>query len=282
MALQAIHEKLEEIPEQYQDLYTEKDGKFELTGIVGVKTQADVDRVKAGIAKERELREETENQLKAWKGLGEDLEEIQAKLDKYPELEAASKGKLDEAQIDEIATKRAEGIVKSQTAPLERQLKSLNKENEELKTANQGFQRDTQRRTIRDAVGAELIKQKVRPEAHEDAYLLADAHFEIREDDGKPVTKENVGVTPGAGAADWLLELQDKRSHWWPESTGGGARGGAGGGGGAGKNPWSADDWNVTDQGRVLTQEGREKAEKMAKAAGSYLGATKPPKKKAA
>jgi len=45
MGLEAIHKTLEEIPEQYRDLYSERNGQFELTGISGVKTQADVDRL---------------------------------------------------------------------------------------------------------------------------------------------------------------------------------------------------------------------------------------------
>ena len=43
MALQATHDKLDDIPEAYRDLYTERDGKYELTGIAGIKTAADVE-----------------------------------------------------------------------------------------------------------------------------------------------------------------------------------------------------------------------------------------------
>ncbi len=38
MALQAVHDKIEDIPKQYRDLYTEKSGEYELTRIVGVNT----------------------------------------------------------------------------------------------------------------------------------------------------------------------------------------------------------------------------------------------------
>ena len=44
MALQIIVETLDDVDEKYHDLYTEKDGKFHLTGVDGMKTQADIDR----------------------------------------------------------------------------------------------------------------------------------------------------------------------------------------------------------------------------------------------
>jgi hypothetical protein len=44
-----------------------------------------------------------------------------------------------------------------------------------------------------------------------------------------------------------------------------------------GKNPWSAEAWNITRQGSVARALGVEKAQQIAKAAGSFLGATRPP-----
>ncbi|MBR0989126.1 hypothetical protein JQ580_00150 [Bradyrhizobium japonicum] len=41
-------------------------------------------------------------------------------------------------------------------------------------------------------------------------------------------------------------------------------------------NPWLAANWNITAQGRVLAGLGAEKAAAIAKAAGSYIGATRP------
>ena len=41
MPLKVIHDTLEDIPEAYRELYSEKNGKWELTGIVGLVTQAD-------------------------------------------------------------------------------------------------------------------------------------------------------------------------------------------------------------------------------------------------
>ncbi|MCK1346031.1 hypothetical protein ABIC03_007076 [Bradyrhizobium sp. RT6a] len=41
-------------------------------------------------------------------------------------------------------------------------------------------------------------------------------------------------------------------------------------------NPWTASNWNITRQGEVLKALGIEKAQGIAKAAGSFIGATKP------
>lgn len=41
-------------------------------------------------------------------------------------------------------------------------------------------------------------------------------------------------------------------------------------------NPWDADNWNLTAQGRFIAEHGIRFAEAFAKAAGSHIGATKP------
>ncbi len=41
-------------------------------------------------------------------------------------------------------------------------------------------------------------------------------------------------------------------------------------------NPWSAGSWSVTEQGRLVRALGKDKAAGIAKAAGSFIGATRP------
>jgi hypothetical protein len=43
-------------------------------------------------------------------------------------------------------------------------------------------------------------------------------------------------------------------------------------------NPWTADRWNVTRQGAIVKAMGVEKAAGIARAAGSFIGATRPPR----
>ena len=116
------------------------------------------------------------------------------------------------------------------------------------------------------------------PEALDDALLLGERVFEVTED-GKVLTRDNVGTTPGIDPKTWLNDLREKRRHWWPGSVGGNARGAGGGGGASGDNPWSYEGWNMTKQGQFLKEHGSEKAERMAKAAGTTVGGKKPPPK---
>lgn len=281
MSLQAIHENIDDIPEVYRDLYTEKSGKFELTGIAGVKTQADFDRVNGALTKERNDHGAAKQALEPWTGLGLTIEELQEKLDRMPELEAAAAGKLDDAAIQEVVDRRVEGTLKSREAPLQRQVSALEKENATLKEANATLVGESNTRKIHDSLRATDDWKKMVPEAHEDALFLAERVFEIREDDGAVVTKDGVGVTPGVEAGVWLQDMQEKRPHWWPVSQGGGAQGGGRGGAsmGGASNPWSNEGWNVTKQMEVVKTKGREYAGQMASAAGTTLTAGKPKKK---
>lgn len=278
MSLQAIHDKIEEIPEQFRELYTEKNGKFELTGISGVKTTADVTRVQTALNSERELRQAAENKLKVWDGL--DHEEIMSKIDRVEELQSIvdSRGGLDDAKIDEIANKRVEGIMNSRINPLERQIQSLTRERDDFKGQVEGFQHKDRTRSIRDDVRSVLVSEKVVPEAHDDILMIAERMFE-RTEDGQSITKEGNGVTPGLSPKDWLNEMKPVRSFWWPASKGAGANGNTGAGGdGFDSNPWTRENWNITKQGEVLNgEDGAALAERMAKAAGSDVNAIRPP-----
>lgn len=279
MVLKGVHEKLDEIPEEYRGLYTEKNGKFEITGVEGIKTQADVDRVQASLKKERDEHKATKDKLVAWGEMKP--EDVTAKLARIEELEVAAKGKIDEAKLDDMANKRAEAIARSKLGPVERELATLRAKDKENSEKLTGYETKERLRNVHDAVRGALVETKALPEAHEDALLLAERTFEVTEE-GRVVTKDGVaGVAPGLSPKDWLASLQAKRPHWWPGNVGGGSRGSDGkGGSGFGQNPWSAEHWNLTAQGAYAKQHGQEKAEKAAAAAGSKIGATSPPKKK--
>lgn len=278
MVLKAVHSKEDEIPEEFRPLYSEKNGQWELTGIAGVKTEADVARVQDGLAKEREAHKATKAKLAVWDGFEHD--EVVAKLDQFPALEAASKGKLDEAKIEEIANQRAEAIAKSRLVSTERELAKATKERDELLRANEDWQAKDRSRKIRDHVMEAAAEAKLLEGAREDALMHAERIFEIQED-GKIQTRDGVGVSPGLDAGAWLSEIQARKPHWWAPSVGGGATGGNGQTPGMARNPWSRAAWNVTEQGRFIREHGVQRAEQMAKAAGSSLSSTKPPREKA-
>jgi hypothetical protein len=274
MAIKAVIDKLEDVAEPFRELYTERNGKFELTGVEGMKTEADVTRLTSALEKERNDHKGTKKKFEIFGD--RKPEDILASLDRIPELEAAAAGKLDDNAINKIVETR----IGSKTGPLERTIAQLRKDVADRDGLIQGFQAKETQRTLHDAIRDAFGKsQGIQSAALEDALMLGERMLEINED-GKVVTKDNVGVTPGIDATVWLTEMQQKRPHWWGP-TGGGGAGGSGGRGGAsgGKNPWSAEHWNVTEQGKLYKQNPTQ-ADQMARSAGTTIGGLRPPVRK--
>lgn len=269
MPLKVVHDSIEEIPESYRDLYTERDGKLHLTGISGVKTEKDIQTLRSSLDAARGDVKKVADKLTAWESLGESPEEVQKILDKVPELEAAAEGKLDEDKINEIAERRAESLA----APHRREAEKLKNQISEVSKERDELSQQAKLREVHDSVRSAMSEAKVVGSAQDDVLLLSERLFE-KDESGNVVTKENVGVTPGLSPKEWLEDVKPKKPHWWPASIGGGADGS--GGGGVGDNPWSKKNWSLTKQGEYLRENGVEAAERAAKAAGSYIGATQP------
>lgn len=275
MALSVEHNSIDEIPEQYRELYTERDGKFQLTGIAGIKTQSDIDRLNGALEKERNDHKEARDKLSSWTTLGDDPSEISGRLDRITELEVAAEGNKD--GMDEKLEKLTEARVASRLAPFERENKTLKEKIQGILEENESLKNQKIRRTIHDEVRAAGNKSKINSDAEPDVLLLSDAVFSVTET-GEVLTKENdYGVAPGLSPDLFFQEMRDKRTHWWPPNVGGGSPGsGRSGGGGFSKNPFSKDHWNLTEQGRVVKEHGEEKARAMAKAVGVELGQSRP------
>ena len=271
MALKAVVEKIDDVEEAFRPLYTERNGKFEITGIEGMKTQGDVDRIQASLVKERNDHKLTKDKFTVFADL--DLADVQAKLDKYPELEAAAAGKLDEKQLDSLV----EGRIKTRLAPLERELGTARKTLAEKDEVITKFTVKDKQRKITRAVSEAAKKAGLQDTAIEDATLLAERVFELGED-GSVTAKDGVGCTPGIDPTVWFTEMQPKRPHWWGSSQGGGAGGNRGQQGG-GSNPWAHDTWNMTEQGKMV-RENPTRADQLAKSAGTTVGGRKPAPRK--
>jgi hypothetical protein len=270
--IKALYAAQDEIPENFRDLFEERGGQFHLTKIEGIKTDADVARVQRALDSEKTGHAALKTQ---WTGFfGERKpEDIQAILDRVPELEAAANGKIDDEKINGIV----EGRIKTKLAPVERERDQLNTKLAEAQAVITNYETKERNRTIQDKVREAASKSKVIDTALEDVLMLSERMFEVGED-GTVTTKDGVGVTPGIAPEVWLTEMQAKRPHWWPASGGGGARGG-GGGGNFSNNPWSSENWNMTEQGRLF-RENPERAKQMAASAGTSIGGLRPVAKK--
>ena len=279
--LKVTYEKQEEIPTGFEELYVERNGRFDLVGIEGVKTQADIDKQLEANRKEREAHKATKDKLAKFGDL--DPETIPTQLAELEEtkarLEAVTKeGKLDEskmAPIIDAAVRKALGPVERIKTQLERDLDNARKTTAEKDAEVSSLRGAITQRTVEQSLRDAALAAKVIPTAVDDAVMYGARVFEVTED-GRVVTKDNAGVTPGIEAKEWLKDMQERRPHWWPASQGGGAGGGRGGGGNRASNPWLAENWNVTEQGKYVTTHGVDKAAQAAAAAGSKLGATRP------
>jgi hypothetical protein len=288
MKLKTIYDAVEEIPEGFADLYTEKNGKFELTGVEGIKTQGDIDRIAEALRKEKSDHKVAKEKLNGFGDLdptkiAEQAEEL---ISVKAQLEALGDGHgLDEAKLEPIIEAR----LARKVGPLEREKTQLQRDLDaargvvkerdgEIGTLKGSITEGKVSTAIRDAAAA----SKVIPTAVDDAVLNGRSVFEVVED-GRVLTKDNVpGVTPGLEPKEWFKDMQEKRPHWWPPSVGGGSQGGRGGTVTRAENPWSEEGWNLTRQGQMVTQHGEAKAAEMAKAVNSKLGATHPTKRAAA
>lgn len=268
MDLELVYDSKDAIPAGFDALYAERDGKFQLTGIRGLKTQADVDAVQTGLRKEREEHKATKEKFAPFSQydpvkLADDLAEL--------ETLRVTGGKVDNSKIEDLVAAR----LAKEKGPLTREMDQMRKDLEAATMRGDGLQKALNTRIIGDAVREAALGEKVVPEALEDILLYGERLFEITED-GKVITKEGVGVTPGLDAKTWLKDMTKTRPHWWPQSTGGGANGQRGGG--MSDNPWTPANWNLSKQGEYVRLHGLDKAQAAAKAAGSAVGATTPPK----
>lgn len=276
MALKVVFDKLEDVPEGVREHYTEVEGKFVL-GIDGAEALPAMKGLRDENAKRRISERKATEQLTIYTTAfgARKPDEILSILDRVPELEAAAAGKIDETKINTMVETR----LGAKLGPVQRQVTTLTTQLAEKDGVIAGYQTKERTRAVHDSVRDAISKSKgFQPSATEDALMLAERMFEVSED-GKVVTKDGVGVTPGVDAIVWLTDLQTKRAHWWGPTEGGGAGGSGARGTGGGDNPWRADQWNMTKQA-ALVKENPTRAEQLAKAAGSSVGAVRPAVKK--
>ena len=281
MALELQYEKKEDVPEAHAELYTEVDGKWNLTGINGLVTKVDVDKLNVALGKERTDHKETKAKVAIWADL--DKDKVDADLAELTELRAAAEagegGKDGKEKFEAKVTAAADARVTAAKVTSDRRITELETASVEKDDKIVGFEKANTVRTIGDAVRTAATASKVIDTAIEDVLMYAERQFEIN-DEGLVLTRDQVGVTPGIAPDIWLSEMQDKRPHWWPLAQGGGAGGGSGGTGFA-KNPFTKEHWNLTDQGKAI-REDKTKAERMATSAGTVIGGKIPEARKAA
>lgn len=273
MKVKSKYKTKDEIPEGLENLFKEVDGEWVLQlQVEGQANAGDVARLNTALTKERADHKAAKDKLAKFGDL--DPEQVAEQLASIPELQAqveAGGGKPDDAKIAQLVDAKVKRVL----GPVER-------ERDQLKAKVTGLEGQLGEATgtivrtkVETAIRGAASELKVVGTAYEDVVAIGLPLFQVN-DDGSVSTKE--GIAPSA----WLKDRQEKSPHWWPASVGGGAEGSNGGKTPKGKdNPWSADGWNITEQGRFVRQHGEEKAGQLAASVGSRLGATKPAPKAA-
>jgi hypothetical protein len=275
MKLKLKYSSQESIPAGYEDLFTEKDGEWHLTGIEGMKTQGDIDKLQTSLKKERDAHKATKDKLAKLGGDDVDIDQMLSNLDELEDLrariEAGEGGKIDEDKFNQMVEQR----INRQLKPIERERDQLKSKVTELEAANGELKGTLNRSTIETKLRELATNEKVVTSALDDILFIGTNVFELSED-GEIVAKAGArGISEGTTPDVWLSDMKEKRPHWWPQSQGGGAGGGKDGGVG-GSNPWSAKYWDLDAQAAMVRTD-RAKAERFAKAAGSKIGSVTPP-----
>lgn len=272
MAFEFQVDSLDGLPEGVREHYVERNGKFEIV-VTGAKTQGDVDRVMQSLVKERGEHDVTKAKLR---GFGEftpeTVEQTLADLeDTKLQLKAVKQegGPKDE-DIEALVESRTQQRVK----PVERKLAQLTTQFEELTGTNRSLIEEKTRGNILTDVLADARLKEVGIDSDAlapgaDVELWAERVFE-RTEDGKTISKEGVGVTPGLSPKEVFIDLKagGQRRHWFGSTHGAGARGGKGGGGDDKENPFKeGPGFNLTKAAQIVRDD-PERAARLAKAAG--------------
>lgn len=266
--LKPVLAKIDEVDEKYRDLYTQQGEKWVFSGLEGVKTQADIDRLNTAIAAERTAHTKTKTDLKTatdklavWEEL--DPEDVKGKLEKLDTYETGNKvpelAKNFEATVASRVAQVVEGKVKAETTKLQRQLDDEKRKTNELTTQVGDFSVRENTRTVHDSIRAEATKAKVLPEAIGDLLLVAGQELKLV--DGRVVTED------GRDSAAVIEDYKAKRPYFWPTAVGAGASGSGPGGGLDGENPFKRENWSQTKIGQ-LVQKNPAQAAKLAEQAG--------------
>lgn len=217
MALKLTYSSRDDIPQFAldADLYTEKDGKWVLTGVEGMKTDQDVANVQEALRKEKEDHKATKEKLRPFAELGKTAEELGTMDQEFEEL----KIKVDEShKTDE---EKLNQLVEAKQRPLLKQIETLTAERDEFKQSSEEANRKVVEGQRRDAVIEAITKKEgIRKDAT--AAIMKFASEELKFDDSDLEFRTDAGLN----ASEWLDGFCDSNPYVMEPSKGSGARGG--------------------------------------------------------
>ena len=222
--LKQFYDVQTDIPTALVEHYVEKDGKW----LVQLDpAMEDVTGLKTALNTERGLRRDAEKSVTDLKVKFEGVD-----VDEYHKLQDRVKG-LDDAEvydksgIEALVTRRTDAM----KAEHERQVGSLRRENEQLKTTAGDYERRWRQDRIKTALLDAVTKNGVYEKAVDDAVQRGLGVFTDLDDKGNVIARNGEDVVYGKDGvnplspSEWIttLKASGQAPHLWPASSGGGA-----------------------------------------------------------
>lgn len=267
MELELQYSSMAEVPQGFESLYTEKDGKAVLTGVKGVSGfAAEKATLTKSLNAEREAHKATKAKLNE---INTQVETLTTERDEL-QIKVESGGKPDDGKIAELVERR----VKLATGPLEKKVQAAESRASELESKLGEATQTIRSGKINSAIQEAANKAGIDPKMMTAAVRLLSSELDI-DDTGNIIAREGGMFTPGLDLGGVLNEAKQHFPNLWPLSQGGGAKG-AGGLPDGQKNPFTYKDWNMTEQFSLMAKD-KPLAERLAKAAGVDLARPKRP-----
>jgi len=277
-ALKTVLETLDELPEPLKEFYAEKDGKFvlDLDGIddhpavVGLRNALNAQK-QARAKQSEEITKLKERLAKIPEDFNPDeIATLRAKIEEY-EADPAKRAPASDKERQEAVAARK--MLEQKIASMEKQhAADLKKRDDEIKKKGDFIAQ----LLIDEGLTKALVNANVGKEFIRASKALLRENVKVVEEEGeyRAIVESDTGpLDIERFVSDWVAS--DEGKVFVPPAKGGDA-------GGTvkpakqvvnEKNPWSKENWNLTEQGKLIKAD-RAKAEKFAKAAGHKLPET--------
>lgn len=224
MALKAVLETLDDVPEAFQELYKEASEGVFVLGVDGIDEHPAVKSLKTALDRQKEQRAAQAKQLTEAKAALEAFGDLTP--DQLEELRAAAEagGKVDETAIEKMVAAR----VGATQRKLEGMIESLTAERDEAVKAHDGLKQTLADEKIANMLLTAAGKAGVRKNAISTLQLMGQGVWKI-DDDGKPIAMN--GDEPLMGSRgpmpvdDWIESLRSDHDYLFEPSSGAGAQG---------------------------------------------------------
>ncbi|MEJ8571235.1 hypothetical protein [Microbaculum marinum] len=279
MKLKAIVENLDDVPAEYQDLYEEKDGKFVLKLENDIREHPSVAALQNAFERQktenRDLKAKIADLERKVEGLPDDFDpqEYDQLKQRIEELEADDNDGKDKDRDKEEAVNR---VREKYEQKLERAKRDREESDRQKDEENAALREQLRNSTISTSLNEAMEQANIDPKFRKAVRAILRDQVKVIDKDGDPFAVVETDLDPEQPLAAYVAEWgdSDEGKIYVGKPVGGGANGNDRRGGGSAKNPWKDDQWNLTEQGRII-KEDRQKADRLAREAGKELVPTR-------